>query len=87
MGTNHHVGNIVARVAEEDLTTLFGNVGPLDPVKIPRDCTLSVSHGFAIIAMSRKADAEAAIGRRKSFSARAVQASSVDFAMPNDRGR
>ena len=63
MGTKLHVGNISSTVAENDLRTMFGRFGSVDSVMIARDSTTGLSKGFAIVAMSRDADAEAAIGR------------------------
>lgn len=63
MSTKLHVGNIPSTVAEIDLETMFGKFGPVDFVKIARDSTTDLSKGFAIVAMFRDADAEAAIGR------------------------
>lgn len=63
MGTKLHVGDIPSTVAKSDLKTTFGKFGPVDFVDIARDFTTGLSKGFAIVAMFRDADAEAAIGR------------------------
>lgn len=63
MSTKLHVGNISSAVAENDLKATFSQFGPVDAVKIARDSVTGLSKGFAIVAMSRDADAETAIGR------------------------
>ena len=63
MSTKLHVGNISSAVAENDLKATFGQFGPVDAVKIARDSVTGLNKGFAIVAMSRDADAETAIGR------------------------
>ena len=63
MSTKLHVGNISSAVAEDDLKATFGKFGPVDTVRIARDSVTGLSKGFAIVAMSRDADAVNAIGR------------------------
>jgi RNA recognition motif-containing protein len=63
MSTRLHVGNIPTTVAAADLEAMFSQFGSVDRVEIACDAVTGTSKGFAIVAMSRDADAVAAIGR------------------------
>lgn len=63
MSTKLHVGNISPTVAEDDLKATFGRFGPVETVEIARDSATGLSRGFAIVAMTRDADAATAIER------------------------
>jgi RNA recognition motif-containing protein len=67
MGTKLHVGNIPATVDEQDLRATFGRFGLVETVEIAMDPGTGRRKGFAIVAMSHDADADAAI-RRLNFS-------------------
>ncbi len=63
MSTKLHVGNISPTVSEDDLMATFGQFGPVETVEIAKDSATGLSRGFAIVAMTRDADATDAIGR------------------------
>lgn len=63
MSTKLHVGNFSSAVMEADLRAMFGRFGIVETVEIVRDRVTGLSKGFAVIAMSRDADAVAAIER------------------------
>ena len=63
MSTKLHVGNIPSSIVEDDLRATFAKFGTVDSVEIAIDSSTGVRKGFAIVAMTRDADAAAAIGR------------------------
>ena len=63
MSTKLHVGNISSAIIEDDLKAMFGQFGLVEAVEIARDAATGLSKGFAIVAMSRDADAVTAIAR------------------------
>lgn len=63
MTTKLHVGNIPATIGEQDLRSAFGRFGLVETVDIAMDPGTGRRKGFAIVAMSRSVDADAAIQR------------------------
>lgn len=63
MSTILHVGNISAVVLADDLKATFAQFGRVESVEIAKDPVTGLSRHFALIAMSRDEDADAAIGR------------------------
>ena len=61
MSTRLHVGNIPSTTVEKDLRATFGRFGLVEAVEIAKDSSTGHSKGFAIVAMSRDADAVSAI--------------------------
>lgn len=67
MATKLQVGNIPSTIEEQDLRIMFERFGLVEAVEIAVDPGTGQRKGFATVAMSVAADAEAAI-RRLNFS-------------------
>jgi cold-inducible RNA-binding protein len=61
VGRRLFVGNLPYEVGEGDLEQLFGQIGPVDSVRVMRDMATGRARGFAFVEMSTDADAERAI--------------------------
>ena len=62
MGKRMYVGNLSYQTTENDLTTLFEQVGPVESVNIITDRDTGRSKGFGFVEMSTE-DAEKAIAQ------------------------
>ncbi len=63
METKLYVGNLAYSTTEEDLRTLFGQVGTVVSVAVIKDRDTGRSKGFAFVEMSSQAEAEQAISK------------------------
>jgi cold-inducible RNA-binding protein len=58
-----YVGNLSFNTTSQDLSTLFGEIGPVESSNLIEDRETGRSRGFAFIEMSNKADGETAISQ------------------------
>jgi cold-inducible RNA-binding protein len=63
MNRRLYVGNLSFRTEEQTLQTLFGEVGPVESVRLMRDKATGQSRGFAFVEMQSEEGAQAAIDR------------------------
>src|SRR6476659_1975381 len=63
MNRRLYVGNLSFRTEEQTLQTLFGEVGPVESVRLMRDKATGPSRGFAFVAMQTEEGARCAIDR------------------------
>ena len=63
MGKKLYVGNLPFQTSEEELTTLFGEAGPVESVRIMRDMGTGQSRGFGFVEMATEEGADAAINQ------------------------
>jgi RNA recognition motif-containing protein len=61
MGRRLYVGNLPYSTTDEQLTDLFGRVGPVDNVRVMRDMATGRARGFAFVEMTSDEDAQRAI--------------------------
>ena len=54
------VGNLSFNTDEPQLEQLFGNIGPVESIRLMRDQETGRSRGFAFVEMSNQADGQAA---------------------------
>ena len=82
-----YIGNLSYKTSEDDLRTLFSEVGTVASVSLIKDRETGNSKGFAFLEMTTQVEAEAAIGRFNGYmmSGRELK---VNLARPReDRGR
>jgi RNA recognition motif-containing protein len=63
MNRKLYVGNLSFRTEEQTLESLFGEVGPVESVRLMRDKSSGQSRGFAFVEMQTEDGAQAAIDR------------------------
>ena len=61
MGRRLYVGNLPYKTTDEDLTELFGQVGPVDNVRVMRDQATGRARGFGFVEMATDEGAQKAI--------------------------
>jgi RNA recognition motif-containing protein len=62
MGRRLYVGNLPYSTTDQDLTTLFSQVGTVENVRVMRDMATGRARGFAFVEMSTDEEAQRAIG-------------------------
>jgi cold-inducible RNA-binding protein len=80
-----YVGNLSSQTSHNDLSVLFGGVGPVDSVVIMEDRETGYSRGFGFVEMNLEADGNAAIVRLngKQLKGRALK---IRSARPQNNG-
>lgn len=63
MNRKLYVGNLPYETTEDDLQTLFSEVGPVASVSVMRDRETGRARGFAFVEMSSESDAQTAIDK------------------------
>ena len=63
MGRRLYVGNLPYSTTDQDLTTLFSQVGTVENVRVMRDMATGRARGFGFVQMATDAEAEKAITR------------------------
>jgi RNA recognition motif-containing protein len=63
MNRKLYIGNLSFRTEEQTLESLFGEVGPVESVRLMRDKSSGQSRGFAFVEMQTEDGAQAAIDR------------------------
>ncbi len=61
MGRRLYVGNLPYTATDEELTTLFGQAGTVENVRVMRDMATGRARGFAFVEMATDEDAQKAI--------------------------
>ena len=61
MGRRLYVGNLPYSTTDQDLTTLFSQVGTVENVRVMRDMATGRARGFGFVQMATDAEAEKAI--------------------------
>jgi cold-inducible RNA-binding protein len=61
MSRKLYVGNLPYQASEQDLETLFGQIGPVDSVSVMRDMATGRARGFAFVEMGTDDGAKKAI--------------------------
>ena len=61
MGRRLYIGNLPYSTTDQDLTTLFSQVGTVENVRVMRDMATGRARGFGFVQMSTDAEAEKAI--------------------------
>jgi cold-inducible RNA-binding protein len=61
MGNKLYVGNLPFTVSEDQLSEVFGQIGEVGTVRIPRDYSSGRSKGFGFVEMVSEADAQKAM--------------------------
>ncbi len=67
MGRRLYVGNLPYSTTDQDLTTLFSQVGTVENVRVMRDVATGRARGFGFVQMSSDAEAEKAIAELHEF--------------------
>jgi cold-inducible RNA-binding protein len=67
MGRRLYVGNLPYSTTDQDLTTLFSQVGTVENVRVMRDMATGRARGFGFVQMSSDAEAEKAIAEFHEF--------------------
>ena len=63
MGRRLYIGNLPYSTTDQDLTTLFSQVGTVENVRVMRDMATGRSRGFGFVEMQSEDDARNAIDR------------------------
>jgi RNA recognition motif-containing protein len=63
MGRRLYVGNLPYSTTDQDLTTLFSQVGTVENVRVMRDMATGRARGFGFVEMANDAEAEKAIAQ------------------------
>ena len=61
MGRRLYVGNLPYSTTDQDLTTLFSQVGTVENVRVMRDMATGRARGFGFVQMSSDAEADSAV--------------------------
>jgi RNA recognition motif-containing protein len=67
MGRRLYVGNLPYSTTDQDLTTLFSQVGTVENVRVMRDMATGRARGFGFVQMATDAEAEKAISEFHEF--------------------
>lgn len=63
MGSRLYVGNLPYAATEDQLSSLFSQVGKVESVRVMRDMATGRARGFAFVEMGSDDDAQKAIGQ------------------------
>jgi RNA recognition motif-containing protein len=63
MGTKLYVGNLSYRTTEDELKTLFSEIGTVESAKVITDKYTGQSKGFGFVEMSSNEEAQSAISK------------------------
>jgi RNA recognition motif-containing protein len=68
MGRRLYVGNLPFKTTNEDLSSLFGQAGPVEDVQVMRDLATGRARGFAFVQMANDDAAQKAISEFHQYS-------------------
>jgi cold-inducible RNA-binding protein len=68
MARKLYVGNLPFDTSEQDLQTLFGEVGAVDTVSVMRDNATGRARGFAFVEMASEEEAQNAVSKLNNYS-------------------
>jgi cold-inducible RNA-binding protein len=68
MARKLYVGNLPFDTSEQDLQTLFGEVGTVDTVSVMRDNATGRARGFAFVEMASAEEAQNAVNKLNNYS-------------------